>query len=262
MEDFSPEDRPRARSRHPASGSIVPAILASIVTSIVVFYALHLLEQRGLLPLTAAGRPGDESVDVPSLLGMQPDQAREILKGRGLLFTLSAERENTSYPAGAVAEQSPLPGSQVQRGSIVQAAVSRAAKQTPVPALVGLKTEDALRQLVTAGFVAAPPKMASSETVAPGIVVDTQPAPGTLARAQGTVTLVVSSGPATKPLPKLVGMRIRAARELIEQQGFKVGKVRYDYDNNRSGGIVLDQKPSLGTPSPAGTVVDLTVNED
>jgi beta-lactam-binding protein with PASTA domain len=242
-----------------SSGSVTPAILASIVTSVVMFFALHVIEQRGLLPFLGAGRT---SVEVPSLLGMQPDQARELLKGRGLLFTLSAERENSAYPTGTVAEQSPLPGSQVQTGSIVQAAVSRASKQMPVPALMGLTTSDALRQLVAAGFVAGPQKTATSETAAVGTVIDTQPAPGTPVKAQGTVTLVVSSGPATKPLPKLVGMRIRAARELIEQQGFKVGKVRFEYDNERSGGIVLDQKPSVGTPAAAGTIVDLVVNED
>jgi serine/threonine-protein kinase len=205
---------------------------------------------------------GTTTVEVPSVLGMQPDQARELLKGRGLLFTLSAERENTSYAAGTVAEQNPLPGSQVQAGSNVQAAVARGGKQVPVPSLVGLKKDEALRQLVAAGFVAGPEKEAPSETVPVGVVVDTQPAPGSPLKPQSQVTLVMSAGPSTKPLPKLVGMRVRAAKELIEQQGFKVGKIRYTYDNQRDGSIVLDQKPSAGAPAAAGTVVDLVVNED
>jgi len=235
------------------------SIVASIITSVVVFVALTVLQQRGHLAFL--GGHGD-SVEVPALLGMLPEQARELLKGRGLLFTLSAERENTAYPAGAVAEQSPLPGSQVQHGSVVQAAVARGSKQGPVPALVGLRSEDALRQLVAAGFVAGPQKGANSDTAAPGVVVDTQPPPGTALKLQGTVTLIVSVGPATKPLPKLAGLRVRAARELLEQQGFKVGKIHYGFDNDRSGGVVLDQKPSVGAPATPGTAVDLTVNED
>ena len=59
-----------------------------------------------------------------------------------------------------------------------------------------------------------------------------------------------------------MGMRFRAARELLEQQGFKPGKIRYTFDRDRDGGLVLDQKPSGGTPAAAGTVVDLTINED
>ena len=245
------------------AGSLPAAIIAAALTSIVMFFALHTLEQRGMLSFLGAGWGGGTgTVEVPSILGMQPEQARELLKGRGLLFTLSAERENTQYPAGAVAEQSPLPGSQVQSGSNVQAAIARGGKQVPVPALVGLKKEEALRQLVAAGFVAAPETQANSETAPVGTVVDTQPAPGTPLKPQSQVTLVLSSGPSTKPLPKVVGMRLRAARELLEQQGFKVGKLRYTYDNQRDGSIVLDQKPSAGAPSAGGTVVDLIVNED
>ena len=249
--------------RDRSSGSVAPAILASIVTSFLVVVGMRVLDDRGLLSFLGGHRAASgESVEVPSLLGMLPDQARELLKGRGLLLTLSAERENTSYPAGAVAEQSPLPGSQVQHGSVVQSAIARGSKQAPVPSLVGLRTEDALRQLVAAGFVAAPQKAAHSDTAAPGTVVDTQPPPGTIGKAQSPVTLVVSIGPAAKPLPKLVGLRYRAAKELLEQQGFKLGKVRYGFDNDRSGGIVLAQKPVVGEAAAPGAVVELTINED
>jgi eukaryotic-like serine/threonine-protein kinase len=248
----------RDRSR----GSVAPVILASIVTSVLVFVGMRMMEERGLLPFLSGGKASGESVEVPSLLGMLPDQARELLKGRGLLLTLSAERENTSFPAGVVAEQSPLPGSQVSRGSVVQSAIARGSRQVAIPSLVGMRTEDALHQLVAAGFVAAPKKTANSDTAAPGIVVDTQPPPGTLGKPQSPVTLVVSVGPATKPLPKLIGMRFRAAKELLEQQGFKLGKIRYGLDNDRAGGIVLDQKPPVGEAAATATVVELTINED
>jgi serine/threonine-protein kinase len=235
------------------------SVLASAATSIVVCFVLIALQQRGHLAFLG-GR--GEAVEVPSLLGMQADQARELLNGRGLLFTLSAERETSSYPNGAVAEQSPMAGSRVQRGSTVQAALARGSKQAQVPALVGLRAEEALRQVVAAGFVAGPQKEVTSETAAAGTVIDTQPAPGTALKIQSTVTLIVSSGPALKPLPKLLGMRFRAARELLEQQGFKPGKIRYTFDRDRDGGLVLDQKPAGGTPASSGTAVDLTINED
>jgi beta-lactam-binding protein with PASTA domain len=246
-------------ARESGRGSVAPAILASIVTSVLVFVGMRMMEERGLLPFLSAGKP---SVEVPSLLGMVPEQARELLKARGLLLTLSAERENTAYPAGAVAEQSPLPGSQVSRGSVVASAIARGSKQLPVPALVGLRTEEALRQLVASGFVAAPSKTVNSDTAGSGIVVDTQPPPGTLGKPQSVVTLVVSAGPATKPLPKLVGLRFRAAKDLLAQEGWKLGKVRYGIDNERAGGIVLEQKPTVGEAAPVGAVVELTINED
>ena len=235
------------------------SVLASAATSIVVCFILIALQQRGHLAFLG-GR--GEAVEVPSLLGMQAEQARELLKGRGLLFTLSGERENTSYPNGAVAEQNPMAGSRVQRGAVIQAALSRGSKQAQVPALVGLRAEEALRQVVAAGFVVGPQKEVTSETAAAGTVVDTQPAPGTALKLQSTVTLIVSAGPALRPVPKLLGMRLRAARELLEQQGFKAGKIRYTFDRDRDGGLVLDQKPSGGTPAAVGSTVELTINED
>jgi hypothetical protein len=189
--------------------SPVPAaILTSVITTAVLFFGLRALEQRGVLPgavkpeppapaHTAKPEPAPTAgpVDVPSLLGMRSEQARELLQGRGLLLAFSTEREDAQYAAGTIAEQAPLPGSQLPKGGAVQAVLSKG----PTP---------------------------------------------------------------QKPIPKLTGMRLRAARELLEQQGFKPGKIRYDSDGDRSPGIVLDQKPAPPATGLPGATVDLVVNED
>jgi len=192
--------------------SPVPAaILTSVVTTAALFFGLRAFDQRGLLPGATKPEPASappqapaaksESappagpVDVPSLLGMRSEQARELLAGRGLLLAFSTEREDAQYAAGTVAEQAPLPGSQLPKGGAVQAVLSKG----PTP---------------------------------------------------------------QKPIPKLTGMRLRAARELLEQQGFKPGKIRYDGDGDRSPGIVLEQKPAPPAMGLPGTTVDLVVNED
>ena len=188
-----------------ANSSVVPAAITSIITTVALFFGLRALDQRGLfpssarLPVVSAPAPlaAPSPVDVPSLLGMRPEQARELLQGRGLLLSFSVERESVEYPAGTVAEQAPLPGSQLPKGAAVQGVLSRGA-----PAPVG------------------------------------------------------------KPIPKVTGLRLRAARELLEQQGFKSGKIRYDSDGDRSSGVVLDQKPAPPASALPGAIIDLTVNED
>src|SRR5262249_14278155 len=100
---------------------IPAAILTSIITSVVVFFGLRLAEDRGLLPHS---KPTGDAVEVPSLLGVQPEQGRELLAGRGLLLTLSGEQEDSKFAAGAIGSQMPLPGSMAPRGSSVQAVVS------------------------------------------------------------------------------------------------------------------------------------------
>jgi beta-lactam-binding protein with PASTA domain len=192
-------------------GSSVPAaILTSIITTVVLFFGLRVLDQHGMLPSpakpaavapsaptpaapTAAAPSGP--VEVPALVGLRPEQARELLAGRGLMLAISAERDDARFAAGTIAEQTPLPGSTLPRAAGVQAVVSRGA-------------------------------------------------------------------PAQQAIPKVTGMRLRAARELLEQQGFKAGKIRYDSDGDRSPGVVLEQKPAPPATALAGTLVDLTINED
>jgi beta-lactam-binding protein with PASTA domain len=243
----------------PPKSPIPAAILTSIITSVIVFFALRMLDERGLFP---KGKTASEAVEVPSLLGVRPDQARELLKGRDLLLTLSGEHEDSKYPAGSIASQAPLPGSQAARGSSVQAVVSRGLGQLQVPNLVGLKAEEALRLLGAAGLQAAPQKSAPSTTVPAGNIAQTEPPAGAPVPPQSVVTLVVSSGAATKVIPRVTGMRLPRARKLLEEAGFTVGKVRYGVDEDRMGGLVLKQEPAENAQAAPGTPVDLTVNED
>jgi beta-lactam-binding protein with PASTA domain len=243
----------------PPKSPIPAAVLASIITSVIVFFALRLLDERGLLP---KGKAAGEAVEVPSLLGVRPEQARELLKGRELLLTLSGEHEDSKYPAGSIASQTPLPGSQAPRGSAVQAVVSRGLGQLQVPNLVGLRSEEALRQLVTAGLQAAPQKSAPSATVPAGAVVQTEPPPGAPVPPQAPVTLVVSSGAPTKLVPRVTGMRVPRARKVLEEAGFTLGKIHYSVDEDRMGGLVLKQEPAENAQAAPGAPVEVTVNED
>ena len=192
-----------------AKSSVASTVLTSLVTTLVVVFGLRALEHKGVVlpfgkplppPPPAAAPPvapptPSGPVDVPSLVGMRSEQARELLAGRGCSLGLLGEREDPRLPAGTVAEQVPLPGSQLPKGAAVQAVLSKGA-------------------------------------------------------------------PAARPIPKVTGLRLRAARELLEQQGFKAGKIRYDSDGDRASGVILEQKPAPPATALVGTTVDLTVNEE
>jgi serine/threonine-protein kinase len=245
--------------------TLTTAVLTSLITTAVAFFGLRALDARGMLPAASgappAGAPG--GVEVPLVVGMRPAQARELLQGRGLLLSFSAERDSAQYPAGTIAEQTPLSGSHIAHGTEVRAILSRGVTEVPVPKVAGLKAAEASRQLAAAGLTAAgPDKIVASDTAPAGDAVDTEPPAGTLVAPKTHVTLVVSSGAAVKAVPKLFGLRLRAARELLEQQGFKAGKVRYDSDGDHTPGVVLAQKPAPPATAPPGTLIDLTINED
>jgi serine/threonine-protein kinase len=243
----------------PPRSPVPVAILTSIITSVVVFFGLRLLEERGLFPRS---KQAAEAVEVPSLLGIRPDQARELLKGRDLLLTLGSEQEDSKFPAGTISSQTPLPGSQASRGTSVQAVVSRGIGRLQVPNLAGMRPEEALRQLNAAGLQAGAQKTVASATVAAGLVAQTEPAAGSPVQPQASVSLVLSTGNPSKGVPKVTGMRLSRARKTLEDAGFTVGKVRYTVDEDRMGGLILRQEPAENAAAAPGSAVDLTVNED
>jgi eukaryotic-like serine/threonine-protein kinase len=243
----------------PPKSPIPAAILTSLITSVVVFFGLRVLEDRGVLP---RGKTAGDAVEVPSLLGVRQEQARELLAGRGLLLTLAGEQEDSKFPTGTIASQTPLPGSQAPRGTSVQAVLSRGTGNVQLPNLVGLKQEDALRQLTNLGLQAGPPRSAPSTTVPAGAVAQTDPPAGSPVAAKGTVTLVLSAGAGGKPVPKITGMRLPRARKTLEDAGLALGKIKYAYDEDRGSGVILKQDPAEGAQAPQGAPIDVTVNED
>lgn len=243
----------------PPKSPIPAAILTSLITSVVVFFGLRLAEDRGLLP---RGKPAGDAVEVPSLLGVRPEQGRELLSGRGLLLSLSGEQEDSKFPAGTIGSQMPLPGSMAPRGTPVQAVVSRGMGQVQVPNLTGLRPEDALRQLANLGLQPGPQKTGPSPTVPAGNVAATEPPAGAPVASKGMVTLVVSSGAPTKAVPKVTGMRVSKAKKTLEDAGLTLGKTRYGVDEDRMGGIILKQEPAEGAQAAPGSAVDVTVNEE
>jgi serine/threonine-protein kinase len=240
--------------------SIIASVLASVVTTVVLFFALRELEVRGYLP---GGKPkpaGAGAMEVPNVVGVKLEQARELLKAKNLLISIAEEREDATHPAGSIVAQNPLAGSESQPGTTVQVALARPMSTVLVPPVSGLKVEEALRMLQAKGLQAGPQKSAVSETIAPGMVVDSQPPAGSAVQPSSAVSLVVA-GPAGKPVPKVVGKRLPRGKKMLEDAGFKVGKTQYKYDPCCGEYIILKQTPDEGAAAPAGAVIDLIVNE-
>jgi beta-lactam-binding protein with PASTA domain len=52
------------------------------------------------------------------------------------------------------------------------------------------------------------------------------------------------------------------AKDLLTQAGLTLGQVRHASDDDRSPGIVLEQKPAASQTLGKGMAVDLVVNSD
>jgi len=159
-----------------------------------------------------------EKVEVPDLLGVTLESAREALEALGLTIESVTEQESTS-PTGIVIGQDPPATSQVRKGGRVSLVVSKytptlaeatvtAPARTVVPDLRGLKRESAVNRLLRARL--KPGKITSMASTQPtGTVLQQTPEPGSQIEVGGQVDLVVSDNRLETVSGTLDGRRLR-----------------------------------------------------
>jgi serine/threonine-protein kinase len=202
-----------------------------------------------------------QSVEVPPLGGLSPEQARGLLEPRGLLLVLDGERADDKAPAGTVSAQRPLGGSRLRRGDAVYAQLARAGDAVHVPKLAGMTVDAAREALTQARLRFGRTVEAPSDQVAKGLVAESAPPQGSDVRPDAPVDLTVSSGPATQPVPSVVGKSKGTARTLLEKAGFAVGNTRYGSNDDYDQGVVIGQNPPAGSQASPGVKIDLTIND-
>jgi len=138
---------------------------------------------------------GPAQVAVPNVVGRTEDEARFTLTAEG--FTVGdVVRQRDEAAAGEVLSQVPAPGQEVEPGSTVSLVVSSGPPPVVVPNVVGMTAAEAAEALARARLDAVDGGTVTSD-LAPGIVVSTEPAPGTSVRRDSRVRYVVSSGQPT-----------------------------------------------------------------
>ena len=146
---------------------------------------------------------GPIPVEVPDVRNRKVDSASDLLTDKGFQVEV-VQQSDDKVPVDTVLDQNPKPGGVAPRGSKVVLTVSSGREQVAVPNLVGRDQSEAANLLGRAGFTAAV-RTETSDEVAAGKVIRTEPAAPTPLAKGATVTLVVSSGPsATTTTPPVV----------------------------------------------------------
>jgi serine/threonine-protein kinase len=252
MYDFDP--RPPRRG-HPG----LVAFFTSLLTTAAAFAALTVADRRGYLEFLHGSAAG--SVEVPSIIGVTVEQGRDLLQARGLMLTVQAERPDRTVPAGKIAGQVPMAGSRAAQGTAIQAFVSSGSDAVTLPDLAGARPEDAVEQLRGKKLLPGSRREEASATIARGLVIGTDPPAGKTVNPDGTVTLIVSTGPAQKAVPNVVGLRVGKAKKAIEEAGFKVGSTRYGSNDRYDEEVIIKQDPADSALAPPGSPINLVVNE-
>jgi serine/threonine-protein kinase len=225
---------------------------------------------------------GAGAVSVPNVLGIPEKTAVAKLGSSGL--RAESKPVDSTKPTGIVVSQTPAPGENVDRSSVVTLSVSKGPPRVAVPALIGKSSADAQATLKDAGLV---PTIVVVPSAQPrGTVVAQKPAPGTqvpkgshvrmnVARGGGTTTTTATTTttttattttatttappPAAKvAVPSVVGLNQRAAVRKLQTAGLGA-RIAYVTSTNPAGQVVA-QNPTPNTSVAKGSRVRLNVS--
>lgn len=168
-------------------------------------------------PITILVSKGKEMAVVPDLLGN--DLVTASAKIVGARFSVGAVSEwfNADYPLGSVYAYSGDDKTELAVGSAIEMKISLGA----IPVVAGLKEEVAKAALEVAGLSVRKSSYQFSDSIAKGDVIAVAPDEVEVGKGS-TVKLVVSKGPNTVVMPKVVGETILAAQGLLESLGLEV----------------------------------------
>lgn len=244
----------------------VMKILMIVVAVIIVFIAVFAVGRAaGLFKSFGSGVIADESetkVKVPDVVGKSEEEAKAILKKKGLGIKVVAREESKKYEEGIVSEQKQEAGSRVAKNTTIQVVVSSklVGDEIVVPDVSGLSEDEAQKELKDAGFKKVTAEAKYSDSVAGGDVIETTPAAGTKATEETEIKMIVSKGAEKVKIPDVKGMTQAEAEEALTSIGLTIADISTEYSNSVEAGRVISQDLS-GKKVEKGTGVSLVISD-
>jgi eukaryotic-like serine/threonine-protein kinase len=173
-------------------------------------------------------------------------------------FQVNTVKVPDRKPAGIVVGESPAAGTKADKGSTVTLSVSTGPGKVPIPPVQGLSQAAATRELRHAGLKVGNVVPRASNQFPAGQATGTNPGVAHSVPHGFSVTLFISSGPAQKTVPPVVGETQTQATTDLEHAGFQV-RPRSQQSSTTTAGNVISQDPGGNTKAAAGSTVTITV---
>lgn len=225
---------------------------------------LYFLADMLLMPYVAGKFKG--TVEVPSLVGLPPEEAKGILDRNDLHYMLDSTGDySNDVAAGKILSQYPLVGTEVKKGRRVWVKVSKGFKSVEVPALRGLSLRQAEISLQQAGLSLGRIRRIRSASVPSGAVIGTSPPAKTITEKGREVHIDLSEGTeagstVAEGMPSLLGMTLGQAKLKVKKLNLPLGKITYKKDMKSLPNTVLSHSPPAGT-GLKGQAVDLVLSK-
>ena len=209
-------------------------------------------------------------VDMPNVVGLSQDEAKQDIEEAKLVFEVAGEEYNKDVPEGFVISQkaeddlgdftTTPQNKKVKEGSKVLVKISKGQEKTTVPNVEGKEKEEAIKMLEDAKLKVEVIEE-TSKTVKEGYVISQETEPDSEAFAGDTVKIHVSTGTGIKQVTviSVIGQDEATAKSNLENLGLKVNVTYKEATSNN--GKVTAQSIDANKTVDEGTTITITVNQ-
>lgn len=217
-----------------------------------------LLVLGGVFAFLLLGSDSTEMVMVPSVVGLEQEEAEKILTDLDFEVDVT-ERPSDTIETGRVLSQDPEKDTQAPKGSTVKIVVSTGLEQIEVPGVVGESQTDAEKILTDKNLL---PRIEYEEDdqAEAGKVIRQDPPAGEMVDSGSIVNLIVSKGAGEEIVPDVIGQPLAQAQAAIQEQGFRFANPTREPSSSVPEGSVISTDPPEGTSLPRNSVIKIVVS--
>jgi len=203
-----------------------------------------------------------QEIVVPDLIGMDKADAEKIIVESQMNPIIEGPRYSDEFPIDHVIFQKPEPGATVKEGRRIHITISGGNPLTKMPYLLDKTLRDAKVSIERLGFVLGNVANVKSEAKA-GSIVEQYPKEGTNLQSGTKVKLKVSIGPniGMVRVPDLLSLTLKEARDIIQRNSLKVGKINYQESRTLLPNTIVAQYPAKNKLVNIGETIDLFITK-
>ena len=203
---------------------------------------------------------GPTLIEVPDVLGLDPNSARQSLAAQGFDVRIGKPAHSPTFRQGLVGATNPAPGAPIAKGGTVTIAVSLGPALVQVPNIVSMTEDEARKVLAKLGLKLAVSSSIAVNSVPAGVILSQDPNEHATLVPGGTVMVDLSAGAAAIEVPQVVGQSLDAARQTLANAGLSIGNVVQAAVPDQPPGTVVSQTPGAFARVSEGAVIDLVVS--
>jgi serine/threonine-protein kinase len=234
------------RVRRGSVGRWLAAVAVLAILTVVVTIAINMF----------GASPRD--VEVPDVSGQPSADAIAELQNRGFK-TRTQQRPDSAVPPDHVISTDPTADTAVEAGEEITLNVSTGPEQREIPDVKNLTYPEATKKLAEAGFEKFRPSSSPSTPELKDKVLGTNPPANQTSAITNEITIVLGSGPTSRPVPDVKSQTEAPARQILTAAGF-TNVVSVQVDSAEPCGQVIGTLPTSGQESLLDSPIQLQLS--